>query len=88
MSCSKEVNCAFTNCDSRYKLLSGISLYEDKFCKGQEKSCIRYRLDEKYGPVQVPTNMMPNGLPLPGTHRRDWTLVALEHKKYLDNREY
>lgn len=87
--CVKELNCAFVHCEEQFKVLPAIAVYEEKYCHGEEATnCIRFKLDEKFGKVQVPSNMMPNGLPLPGTHRRDWTISAINYKRYLENREY
>ena len=86
--CPKEQECAFMQCDEKYRLLPAIEGYEAKYCNGLDASeCIRFKLSDKYGKVIVPSNMMPNGLPLPGTHRRDWTTTALQYKRYVENRD-
>ncbi len=87
-NCSKEEKCTFAHCEKRYKMLSSMTLYKTKYCEGESNECIRFKLAEKFGNVQVPSNMMPNGLPLPGTHRRDWSEVALKYPRYLENRDY
>ncbi|MCH4889523.1 hypothetical protein EZV73_18220 [Acidaminobacter sp. JC074] len=86
--CTNEKECAFAHCDDRYKSLPSMALYETKYCKGQSNECIRLKLTEKFGSLRVPSNMMPNGLPLPGTHRRDWSEVALKYPRYLENRDF
>jgi len=86
--CPIEQDCAFTHCDEKYKLLPAMEVYETKYCNGSDASeCIRFKLSDKFGKLQVPSNMMPNGLPLPGTHRRDWTTVALQYKRYVENKD-
>lgn len=87
-NCPREKDCAFTHCDERFKLLPSIENFEMAYCHGVEDDCIRYKLADKFGEVRVPSNMMPNGMPLPGTHRRDWTDTALHYKRYLENRDY
>lgn len=87
--CPKEQACAFMHCDENFKMLPSMSYYEKTYCHGEvQGECIRIKLESKYGALHVPSNMMPNGMPLPGTHRRDWSINAIEYKKYLENRDY
>lgn len=84
MKCSKFESCSFTHCETNFKLLESIDHCVEDFCLTDDHGrCIRLQLEEKNGPLHVPTNMMPNGLPLPGTHRRDWTSIAIEYKKHI-----
>ena len=53
------------------RILKGfISLY----CKGEyQDKCLRKKVSKALGgPKFVPSNMMPNGLPLVGTNDLDW----------------
>lgn len=87
--CKFENDCAFTHLESNYKKLDSIKVYEHDFCHGsQQADCIRVQIQTEFGKVHVPSNMMPNGLPLPGTHRRDWTEIALQYKKHLNHDEF
>lgn len=82
--CTKFKECSFINCDDSYKQLTSLDHYVTDYCHGEKlDTCIRIQIDAKHGELHVPTNMMPNGLPLPGTHRRDWTEIALEYKKHI-----
>lgn len=83
-TCTEFSNCAFANCDNSYKVLQSLDHYISDYCNGDKHdTCIRIQIESKHGNLHVPTNMMPNGLPLPGTHRRDWTEIALEYKKHI-----
>lgn len=87
--CVKFENCPFTHCDSQYKILDSIDHYVEDYCHGSKQNdCVVYQLDNKFGHDHVPSNMMPNGLPLPGTHRRDWCEVALEFKKHINDKKF
>lgn len=83
-TCSKFETCAFTHASTEFKLLGTLDHYMSAYCHADDSShCVRIQLEDKNGAIHVPSNMMPNGLPLPGTHRRDWTEVALEYKKHI-----
>lgn len=87
--CTKFKDCAFTHSNNQYRKLQSIEHYIDDYCRsGKHGECVRFKIDVKHGTIHVPSNMMPNGLPLPGTHRRDWTDIALEHKKHLNDHEF
>lgn len=86
--CPKEEQCAFMNCDEKYNILPAMAVHKTNYCESKNELCIRYKLSDKYGEIKVPSNMMPNGLPLPGTHRRDWTTVALQYQRYIKNKDY
>ncbi len=82
--CTKFNSCSFPNCDKSYHLLTSIDHFIEDYCKGEKRDdCIRLKIENHNGKIHVPSNMMPNGLPLPGTHRRDWDEVALEFKKHI-----
>lgn len=86
--CPKVEKCAFTHCDERFNLLSSMHYYETEFCHGpSQEKCVRIKLEKKFGSLHVPSNMMPNGLPLPGTHRRDWTINAINYKRFVENKD-
>jgi hypothetical protein len=86
--CPKEEKCAFTHCDDQFKILASMSYYEKEFCHGSsQERCVRIKLENKFGKIHVPSNMMPNGLPLPGTHRRDWTSYAINYKRFVENKD-
>ena len=44
------------------------------YCKGDKQDeCIRKKVSKALGgPHKVPVNMMPTGMPLFGTTRKDW----------------
>ena len=45
-----------------------------KYCKGpQQEECVRKKIKAAHGIELVPVNMMPNGSPLRGTNRSDWS---------------
>lgn len=44
--------------------------------------CVRFKLSSKFGKGVVPANMMPNGYPLPGTTKEDWSEQAQMYYKY------
>lgn len=87
--CKLENNCAFTHLETAYKKLDSIQVYEHDFCHGDKQTaCVRLNIDSEFGKLHVPSNMMPNGLPLPGTHKRDWSEIALQFKKHLNHEEF
>ncbi len=87
-TCEKFNNCPFTHTDPQFKVLNSIDHYLEDYCHDKNQECIVYQIDSKFGHDHVPSNMMPNGLPLPGTHKRDWPEVALEFKKHLNNKAF
>ncbi len=67
--------CAFF---AYYEKTKGNSLalkgFVNTFCKGtKQDECIRKKVSKALGgPMHVPANMMPNGLPLSGTDNKEW----------------
>ena len=56
---------------SRQLPLKGFVL---KYCKGgKQNQCVRHKIDHVLGHGNVPVNMMPNGFPLSGTSKQDWS---------------
>ncbi len=57
--------------DKRKYALQG---FANMYCRGwKQGECIRKKVSmELGGPDKVPQNMMPNGLPLPGTVSSEW----------------
>ena len=49
-----------------------------KHCDGDPESCARKQLADEHGRDTVPDNMMPNGLPIPGTSDDDWPPEATD----------
>jgi hypothetical protein len=88
-TCIKFETCPFTHCDTQFKKLNSIDHYVEDYCNGEKHDhCVVFQIDTKFGHNQVPSNMMPNGLPLPGTHKRDWTEIALEYKKHINKKPF
>jgi hypothetical protein len=82
--CNLIKTCPFANCEPSFHQLNSIDHFIHDYCNGEKNNeCIRIKLGSRNGGIHVPTNMMPNGLPLPGTNRRDWDEVALEYKKHI-----
>lgn len=82
--CRNFKTCSFVNCDPSFHQLTSIDHYIEDYCHGEKvDNCIRLKIEDRLGSIHVPSNMMPNGLPLPGTHRRDWTEIALEFEKHI-----
>lgn len=75
-NCKNLENCFFfreyNNDPSRRLALRG---FVNIYCQGsRQHKCIRKKISKKLGgPQNVPCNMMPNGSPLSGTSRDDWT---------------
>jgi len=54
------------------------------YCKGdKQSSCVRKQLCEKFGKQVVPVDMMPNGFPLPGSTKENWSEQALDFRNAL-----
>ncbi len=53
-----------------------------KYCNDNYNKCFIYSLGKKYGRDKLPENLMPNGLPLAGTDKKNW---PEEIKKDLTN---
>ena len=77
-SCSFANSCMKTDPDNSVKEL--LNLY----CKGdQHNDCVRKMLTDTFNVTVVPNSMMPNGLPLPGTFKENWSEEALNYRSYF-----
>jgi hypothetical protein len=57
-----------------------------QYCQGKKrKHCVRLAIFGEF-PQDVPQNMMPNGLPMPGTSDEGWNpeVVAFKQKLFLE----
>jgi hypothetical protein len=82
--CEKLATCAFFKeyeSDENKKLVLGgfVKLY----CKGDKQNeCIRKKVSTMLGgPEKVPVNMMPDGHPLAGTNKEDWSKEVIDSVK-------
>ena len=59
------------NEDKKYALMGFVRAY----CRGDKQDqCVRKKVSKALGgPQKVPVNMMPTGLPLFGTDKKDWS---------------
>ena len=74
--CNNYVSCSFVKIsydDDRRKLV--LRRFISKYCQGKsQEQCIRKKVCVALGgPERVPANLMPNGLPLPGTGNKNWS---------------
>jgi len=78
--CKNLSGCSFVKCCEEYDKANSIQGFINMYCKGSRMNeCVRLKLCNAYGKNVVPKNMMPNGYPLPGTSKADWSKEAL-HK--------
>jgi hypothetical protein len=74
--CANLSKCAFfkqyENLENKKLALRG---FVRTFCKGDKQGeCVRKKVSKALGgPDKVPLNMMPNGLPLAGTSKEEWS---------------
>jgi len=82
--CPKLKFCEFfkyAKADSEEGSLNG---FITRYClTGMQENCIRNILSSKYQKEVVPSNMMPNGLPLPGTKKDGWDEKAKNYRNYI-----
>jgi len=56
----------------------------EMYCRGDKQdSCVRLAMFHKFGSPLVPKNMMPNGMPLPGTNESEWDVKVVKFKRDL-----
>lgn len=73
--CANLATCAFfKKYQSDANMQMALYGFINRYCKGKEQDkCIRKKISKALGgPDKVPTNMMPNGMPLAGTLKDDW----------------
>ena len=86
MECERLAACPFFNIDeSDPGVASAKRGLMALYCKGDKKdSCVRLAVFHKFGsPTSVPKNMMPNGMPLPGTNDSEWDTAVIKYKREL-----
>ncbi len=82
--CQNLSGCSFVNCCKEYSKADSVQGFINLYCKGNKMTqCVRRKIAMQIGKEHVPKNMMPNGLPLPGTSREDWTEQAIHFRSYI-----
>ncbi|WXR61015.1 hypothetical protein WG909_12040 [Peptostreptococcaceae bacterium AGR-M142] len=86
MECKNLNGCSFVKyCNDKDKTNS-VKGFINIYCKGSRmEECERFKLCNQFGKTVVPPNMMPNGYPLPGTNKDNWSKEALNCKNKLIN---
>ena len=73
--CENLKTCAFFKTyENNPNIEAALKGFVSMYCKGpKQDQCIRKKVSKALGgPQNVPTNMMPNGMPLQGTSRDNW----------------
>lgn len=71
----------YANSDKEEESLNG---FLKRYClTDTQEKCIRKKLSIMFGRECVPSNMMPNGLPLPGTKKDGWDERAKNFRNYV-----
>lgn len=84
MECKNFAACSFVGCCKEYHKETSVEGFVNIYCRGNRMNdCVRLKISSKYGKENVPKNMMPNGYPLPGTKKDDWSDVAKNFSSYI-----
>jgi hypothetical protein len=84
MECKNLAQCPFFNCCDELQKNTSVAGFMTLYCKGDKmSSCVRLRLSDQFGKQVIPKNMMPNGLPVPGTNCDGWSPEALDYRTVL-----
>lgn len=82
--CKNLSGCSFVNCCEQYSKSQSVNGFINMYCKGNRMGdCVRLKICDQLGKVLVPKNMMPNGLPLPGTGKDEWADEAVNYRKHI-----
>ena len=82
--CPNLARCAFVKHCEENASSTSVKGFIHMYCKGpKQEECIRKQLCAKYNAQVVPVEMMPNGYPLPGSSKNDWSEEALNYRKLL-----
>lgn len=82
--CENLSGCPFVAFCNKTDKSSSVNGFINMYCKGSRMdTCIRLRLCHQFDRTIVPKNMMPNGLPLPGTGKDDWSDQAINFRRLL-----
>ena len=85
--CKNLKGCAFFNYNEEHPdVVAAKRGLSRQYCQGKKKNtCVRLGILCTY-PEDVPQNMMPNGLPIPGTSDEGWKpeVIALKQKLFLE----
>lgn len=77
--------CPFVKyCEDNDAVMS-VKGFTSLYCKSEKQDeCIRKRLSDTFNITVVPMTMMPNGLPLPGSIKENWSDEALNYRSLLN----
>ncbi len=82
--CVNLAACPFVKYCNEHDAETSVKGFITMYCKGDRKdSCIRLKLCTQFSKAVVPKTMMPNGLPLPGTNKDDWSEEAKNYRRVL-----
>lgn len=82
--CAYRSNCAFVNFYKEHKTNDSVDNLIDYYCRnGHQDDCIRKKLTDTFNRTVVPSAMMPDGMPLPGAKKENWSDEALNYRSLL-----
>lgn len=86
MDCPNLAACPFVKYCKENNATTSVNGFILMYCQGERQSaCVRKQLCEKFGKQVVPKDMMPNGLPLPGSVKEGWSEEALDYRNKLSH---
>lgn len=78
--------CPFVKYCEENDAVMSVKGFINLYCKsGKQDECIRKQLYDTFNRTVVPMAMMPNGSPLPGTSKENWSDEALNYRSLLSS---
>lgn len=82
--CVNLAGCPFVKYCNENDAGMSVNGFINMYCKtDKQDQCIRKRLCEKFSREVVPKTMMPNGMPIPGNDKDDWSEEAKNYRRLL-----
>lgn len=79
MACTRAEECGFVPYCEEMGKKSAARGFAKMYCQGDmADQCVRMKICKSLGKDQVPQNMMPNGMMLPGTSNASWGAKVME----------
>lgn len=73
MSCPNYNNCAFLKAnENKEALKTPMKGLKQKYCEQSYEECKIYKLSQQTDMNKIPSNLMPNGMPLTDTDDSNW----------------
>ncbi len=87
MVCPYIQDCVFLKAnENKEELKTPMKGLKQKYCEQHNEECNIYKLAQEFEMNKIPSNLMPNGMPLTGTNDNSWDAEVKDKLREIMNK--